>query len=144
MRQKGIVIKRSAIHHQGVFAARDFHKGEVVMTWSIDKILTQAELKDVSAEDEKYISYMGKGKYVIMCEPSRFVNHSCDANTKAVNGVDVARLDIMKCEEITANYSEEKAPHRFTCNCGSTRCKNIIGKNDAVRAFRKTTKQAIK
>jgi SET domain-containing protein len=128
MKQKDIIIKRSKIDHQGVFAARDFKKGEVVMKWSIDKILTKAELKDISPEDEKYISYMGKGQYVIMGEPSRFVNHSCDANTRAVNGVDIARRDIMKGEEITANYSEEKAPYRFVCNCGSAGCKKVIGK----------------
>jgi SET domain-containing protein len=128
MKHKDIVIRRSTIDRRGVFAARDFRKGEAVMKWSIDKILTKAELKDASPGDEKYISYLGKGKYVIMGAPSRFVNHSCDANTTAVNGVDIAKRDIMKGEEITANYSEEKAPNRFVCNCGSAKCKKVIGK----------------
>jgi predicted acetyltransferase len=124
---RNIVIKKSSIDHKGVFAARDFKKGEVVMNWSIVKTLARRDLPSVLPVDEKYISYMGKGKYVIMGAPSRFVNHSCDANTKAVNGADIARRDIRKGEEITADYAKEKAPHRFVCNCGSAGCRKVIG-----------------
>jgi SET domain-containing protein len=124
---KDIVIKRSAINKKGVFAARDFNKGEAVMKWSIVKTLARRELPGVTPADEKYISYLGKGMYVIMGAPSRFVNHSCDANTRAVNGVDVARREIKKGEEITADYIKEKAPYQFVCNCGSAKCKRVIG-----------------
>ena len=126
--QKDIIIKRSAIHNKGVFAGREFKKGELVMKWSVKRTLTKQELEHVPLADEKYISYMEKGKYVIMGAPSRFVNHSCDANTWAMNGVDIAKSDIKKGEEITADYTKEKAPYQFVCNCGSARCKKVIGK----------------
>lgn len=125
---KDIVIRASAIDNKGVFAARAFKKGEAVMTWSIERTLARRELKDVPPADRKYISHLGRGRYVIMGAPSRFVNHSCDANTRAVNGVDIAKRDIGKGEEITADYTKEKAPHRFACNCGSARCRKVIGK----------------
>lgn len=124
------VIKRSAIDHQGVFAAKEFKKGEVVMKWSIVKTLSRRDLPSVSPADEKYISCLGRGKYVIMGAPSRFVNHSCDANTRAVNGVDIAKRDIRKGEEITADYAKEKASYWFACNCGSPKCKKVIGENE--------------
>ena len=133
----GILIKRSAIDRKGVFAARDFNKGEAVMKWSIAKTLARRDLPGVPPEDEKYISHLGKGKYVIMGAPSRFVNHSCDANTKAVNGADIAKRDIRKGEEITANYTMEKAPHRFVCNCGSPKCKKAIGEKPVVYELHK-------
>ena len=57
----------------------------------------------------------------------RFVNHSCDANTTAKNFSDVAKRDISKGEEITADYTEELPSNTYMeCKCGSKNCKKII------------------
>jgi len=123
-----VVVKKSKIHGKGVFAARDFKKGEVVINWAdCSETLAKKEMHALPAAKKKYVSYLGRGKYVLFKSPGKFVNHSCEANTKAINGRDVAVRNIRKGEEITANYIEEKGPGlSMRCNCGSKNCRGII------------------
>ncbi len=59
--------------------------------------------------------------------PENCVNHSCDANTNAKDFCDVAKGDIAKDEEITADYSETMVPgDAMVCNCGSKNCRKVI------------------
>lgn len=37
--QKDIVAKKSRIEGKGVFAARNFKKGEIVVKWSVSRLL---------------------------------------------------------------------------------------------------------
>jgi len=67
---------------------------------------TKENVDKMTPEQEKYISFLDQ-TYVIMQEPEKFVNHSCDANTTAKDFCDVASRDIMKGEEITANYGDD-------------------------------------
>jgi uncharacterized protein len=121
-----VIIKKSKINGRGVFAARDFKKGEVVNEWNVIKTLTKRQLDKLSADEKKCVSGIGKGKYVLIGEPARFVNHSCEANTFARGLRDVATRNIHKGEEITANYSNEEYPVKFKCNCSGKKCRKII------------------
>ncbi len=123
-----VVVKDSKIEGKGVFAARDFKKGEVVIDWSAcSDVLTKEQMKKVPEHKKRYVSYLGKGKYVFFKSPGKYVNHSCDSNTKAINGCDVAVMDIKKGEEITADYVREKVPGlNMKCKCGSKKCRGII------------------
>jgi len=118
-----IVIKKSKISGKGVFAAKDFKKGEVVLHWH-PKVLKKSELEKLSNKEQHYIEYSGK-KIFLMQAPERFVNHSCDPNTKPKNNCDLAIRDIKKGEEITSKYSS-KGLLSFRCNCKSKKCKKII------------------
>lgn len=130
-----VIVKKSNIDGKGVFAARNFKKGEVVLKWDISRILTSKELKQLAEEEKKYVSYMN-GKYVIMQPPERFVNHSCDANTHADNFRDIAKRDIERGEEITADYSEETVPDfKMKCKCGSKNCRGIIKSRSTTSHF---------
>lgn len=121
-----VVVKKSKIHGKGVFAARDFRKGEVVLRWDISNELTKKEIEKLPEKERKYVTYL-KGKYVLMKYPERYVNHSCKANTTPKNCCEIAVKDIKKGEEITTDYSEECAPNlRMKCSCGSRNCRGII------------------
>ena len=125
----GVIVKKSKIEGKGVFAARDFKKGEIVLKWDNSKKLTKDELKKVPEVKKKYVSY-NKGKVIYMQPPERYVNHSCNANTKIQNSCDVAIRDIKKGEEITSDYSEDLPPDsKMKCNCGSKNCRGIIVSN---------------
>ena len=120
-----VVRKKSKIHGFGIFAARDFKKGEIVLKWN-PRELKKEQVKGLSEGEKRYIAFL-KGKIFLMQPPERFVNHSCDANTRAENFCDVAKRDIKMGEEITANYSENMVPgERMECNCGSKNCRKII------------------
>jgi len=64
-----VVVKESRIHGKGVFAARDFKKGEVVMKWNTSKTISEDELKETSREEKAHITVMG-GRIIVM-QPRR-------------------------------------------------------------------------
>ncbi len=121
-----VLVKKSKISGKGIFAARDFKKGEVVLKWDSSRALSEQEAKALPEEEQDYISFLG-GKYILMQPPERFVNHSCEANTSAKNFCDIANRNIKKGEEITADY-EEVLPHwqEMDCRCGSKKCRHKI------------------
>ena len=121
-----VIAKKSKIEGLGVFASRNFKKGEVVIKWDISHQLTSAEVKKLPESQKRYVAFLD-GKYILMQSPARYVNHSCDANTYTDNFCDVAKRDIKKGEEITSDYSETETPgFEMKCNCGSKNCRKII------------------
>ncbi len=127
---KDVIIKKSEIEGKGVFADRNFKKGEMVIKWNISRELTPEKLKKLCAAEKKYVANL-EGKHILMQAPAKYVNHSCDANTSAINFCDIAKRDIKKGEEITANYSETmEADESMNCNCKSKKCRRIIQVNN--------------
>lgn len=119
-----VSVKDSPISGKGVFAERNFSAGEVVLRWR-PKSLTDEQLEDLSKQDRQY-AIMIDGKWYLMQEPERYINHSCDANTKVVGTSDVATRNIKTGEEITSDYSQIKAKDAFVCNCNAPTCKHQI------------------
>src|SRR3989339_1019250 len=126
---KDIIIKKSEKHCRGVFVARNFKKGEIVVPWVVKKILDKQELSSLTQQEKEYVSKREDGKYVLFAEPVCCVNHSCDPNTKSENNANVAIRDIKKGEEITTDYELEGALNKFKCSCGSKNCRGSIGEN---------------
>lgn len=123
-----IIIKKSLIHGKGVFADRRFEKGETVIDWSTcSTTLTKADVQRLPKAQQRYVSYLGRGKWIKFRSPGKYVNHSCEANTTAIKGRDVANRNILRGEEITADYVVEKTPvSNLKCLCGTIKCIKII------------------
>jgi uncharacterized protein len=120
-----VIVKNSKIHGKGVFANKDFKKGEIVIKWNA-KHITKEDLDKLSEKDKKFVSFVNE-EYLLMNEPERFVNHSCEPNTFPKNKCDVAIKPIKKGEEITSDYSDTILKEsQFICNCGNKNCKKII------------------
>jgi SET domain-containing protein len=124
-----VVVRESRIEGKGVFAIRDFKKGETVIKWDISRQITPAEAELASAEDKRYLAYRG-GKIIVQQVPAKYVNHCCDPNTYVVDFCDVALRDINAGEEITSDYSDDLAPNEMMiCLCGSRNCRKTIRRN---------------
>ena len=121
---KDIIVKKSKINKKGVFATRDFRKGEVVLEWN-PKVLKKSEVEKLKDDQKHYLYEVGKNKYFLMQPPEKFVNHSCEANTQVKNSCDVAIRDIKKGEEITSDYGKDGSIS-FVCQCGSKNCRGVI------------------
>ena len=122
-----VVVKKSKIHSKGVFANRDFKKGEVVIKYNL-KPLTRQEFDNLP-ESEKHFTSKEGDKYWLFSPPERYVNHSCEPNTNPniKEKFDFAIRDIKKGEEILADYTKDNVPGLYMkCNCGSKKCKGII------------------
>lgn len=127
MQSDDIIIKDSKIEGKGIFANRDFKKGETVIKWDTSNVLTDEEVKKLPEKEKRYISPF-HGKFLLQQPPARYVNHSCDPNTKvADDSSDVAITDIKNGDEITSDYSIFFSPDEvMKCNCGSKNCKKIL------------------
>jgi SET domain-containing protein len=99
-----VIVKPSTIEGFGVFAKREFKKGEVVLIWH-PTILTKEELSNVLEDQKRYTNTLENGTSVLMNIPERYVNSSNKPNTHTVGATDVAVRDISIGEEITSNYA---------------------------------------
>ncbi|MCB1282455.1 MAG: SET domain-containing protein-lysine N-methyltransferase [Salinibacterium sp.] len=124
-----VEVRSSGIEGKGVFAARAFQPGERVLTISYERVVESAD--DVPADwaDKwHWIDDAPDGRYVLMAEPERYINASCDptAYTKYTEGrCDViARRPLERGDEITTDYliCTHDEPG-WTCACGSDRCR---------------------
>lgn len=122
--RKGVVIKKSRINKKGVFAAQNFKRGEVVLKWN-PKILTKSEVDKLPKSRKHDVDKITENKYVLQSPPERFMNHSCEPNTRVKNHSDVAIKNIKKGEEITSDYGEGVLI-TFECRCGSRKCRGTI------------------
>ncbi|HDL02314.1 MAG TPA: SET domain-containing protein-lysine N-methyltransferase, partial [Candidatus Pacearchaeota archaeon] len=104
-----VVVKDSNIEGKGVFANKDFKKGEVVLRWNISHRLTIDDVNKISDKEKRYVNFH-KGVYLFMQIPERYVNHSCEANTYIKDFCDIAKKDIKEEEEILSNYEEDNIP----------------------------------
>ncbi|MBN1502245.1 SET domain-containing protein [Candidatus Woesearchaeota archaeon] len=121
-----VIVKDSKIQGKGVFADRDLKKGEIVLKWDTSIILTEKEAKKIPKRYKKYLVFFN-GKYIFAQSPEKYLNHSCEPNTKEGKLCDIAIRDIKKGEEITTDYSIDAIPHiKMKCACKSKKCKKII------------------
>ena len=122
-----LIIQESGIKGKGVFANRDFKRGEIVNRWDTHHILTEAQIQELPEDQIKYISYIGNGRYILLQEPEKYINHSCNPNTFVRDQAEVALRGIVTGEEITCDYSLEGVNRwEFVCNCKSANCRETI------------------
>jgi hypothetical protein len=126
MKSDNVIVKNSSINGKGVFATKNFKKGEAVLHWDTSNLISKEDFEKKSEKEKTNIFFMN-GKFGIMAKPEMYANHSCSANTTAKNFCDVAKKDINIGKEITVDYSEA-LPYGviLKCNCGSDNCKKII------------------
>ena len=123
---QNIIVKKSKISKFGVFAAKNFKKGEIVLKWKPNKILTKKQVDKLPKSEKHYVSSYAPGEYLLQQAPERYVNHSCNPNTEVKNNCDTAIKDIKKGEEITSDYRKDNIIHHFKCLCGSKKCRGVI------------------
>ncbi|MEK6960378.1 MAG: SET domain-containing protein-lysine N-methyltransferase [Nanoarchaeota archaeon] len=122
-----LIIKESIIKGKGVFAARDFKKGETVIVWHPESVLSKSDFQSLSEDEKAHATYAGNGKYLVQGSPERFVNHSCEPNTYTHGRKDIALRDIRRGEEITGDYALNGVEDwTMECNCASKNCRKII------------------
>lgn len=109
-------IEKSEIDGLGLFAAKDIESGSI--TWYLDPSIDLVIPKDVFAnilnviEDAEQKERLVKWSYtrnedIIFCvDNAKFINHSNTPNIKCEGQYDIATRDIVKGEEITADYQQ--------------------------------------
>lgn len=104
---ENVYIGKGNLAGKGVYANRDFDKGEVVVKYNL-KPLTKSEFEDLP-ESEKMFTHAHHSTIYLYSEPERYVNHSDTPNTyqDLENGADVALVPIKKGEMITTDATKD-------------------------------------
>lgn len=140
---KSVIIKEVKGKGNGLFANRDFKKGELIFHHDKSKLKRYSlkELEKFPEDKQQHADYVGNDKYVLDFHPCSYMNHSCEPNTivkmKSILKSDIYALkNIKKGEELTHDYSltavdqigKKKPDWIMNCNCKSKNCrKKIIG-----------------
>ncbi len=127
-----VKVKKSLKQGKGVFACRDFRKGDLVLKIDDSHVVTD-ESKLTKEQYENHCDYFSD-KIVLMQEPEVYINHSCDPNVyvKTKEGVRnvYALKNIKSGDEITYDYSVNGDNDGvFKCNCGSSNCRGVYQGN---------------
>ena len=121
-------MQASRIHGRGVFARREFHRGELVLPIDDSRVVTASDPLDSSkGELEHHQDYLGDHD-VLMQEPERYINHCCEpsALVKTYDGgrYVVVYRDLSAGEEITYDYCiNSYGDFEWECRCGHPRCR---------------------
>ena len=117
-----VVIQKSKVNGVGIFAPKNYEKGETIIEWDKSHILEEEEVDSLTDIEKKYIIF-ADDNYIIMQKPEKFANHSCYPNAFSKDFCYIASRNIEKGEEITIEYSK-KIPLNCVCSCGSLNCKD--------------------
>jgi SET domain-containing protein len=120
-----VVVQHSPIHGRGVFAARRIEPGEIIID-GCRELLGDEAIKSLPPEERIFLAVMD-GQNILMKPPARFVNHSCNPNTRGTDRHDVAIRVIEAGEEVTVDYVAEQVPGlRLECNCKAPNCRGLL------------------
>jgi len=102
-----VIIGKGNLVGKGVYANRDFKKGEVVVQYYL-KPITQEEYEGLP-KSEKEFTHSQYGEMHLYSEPERYVNHSDNPNTYQdfQQSADIALRDIKKGEMITTDATRD-------------------------------------
>ncbi|HLD81751.1 MAG TPA: SET domain-containing protein [Patescibacteria group bacterium] len=102
-----VFIAKGKLAGKGVYAARDFRKGEIVVQYRLIHV-SQEEFEKLP-ESEKEFTHSYHGHIFLYQEPERYVNHSDTPNTYQdhTKKADIALRDIKKGEMITTDARKD-------------------------------------
>lgn len=105
-----VTVGKGAMSGRGVYAARDFKEGEVVIKYELTP-LTFNELKALPPE-EYAATHNVNGQLYLYSEPARYVNHSENPNVRNDHKqqADVALRDIKQGEPVTVDARYDDVP----------------------------------
>lgn len=106
MNFEDVLVKKSSIgqfsDELGVFANRDFKKGEVVIKWNL-KTISHEEYKKLSDYERNNFCHNRNGVIYFYPDPERHVNRSKNPNllSDMENEANIALRDIKSGEELS-------------------------------------------
>jgi len=124
--QNNIIVGQSKFG-KGIFANKDFNKGELIfeLQGSTIKFVDTLNL----GNEECYPIQIDIDKYIYLIAPYKYINHSCSPNSGIKNKTKLVALKkIKQNEEILYDYSTTMLERSWTmtCECNSKNCRKKI------------------
>ena len=153
-----IIIKKSPIHSNGIYAKKDIPKNTKIIEYVGKKIASSESDKAIKRDYNNYKRNKDLGEVYLFelnkdydidgnysYNTARFINHSCNPNCKYKYEKGkiwiVSIRKIKKGEELSFDYDFDLEDYEnYPCKCGSKNCIGfIVGKK-----YRKRLQQLIK
>lgn len=118
-----VEVRDAGTKGKGVFALRDFRKGEFIFRRRNGPAIRGAEIPSLSSEDQMHVTELGWDSYAVVLPPGAYLNHSCEPSAMR-SGVKVfAWTDIAAGDEITIDYRLNAFDGTgWECVCGTPSC----------------------
>ncbi len=138
------VVKRSAIHGRGVFAATTIPKGTRIIEYTGERIShAEAAIRYKGEPDPNTIVllFTVNRKTVLDAavggNDARFINHSCAPNCETIDDEGLIFIEALRRiepkEELTYDYNLTLSARRtkkdeiaYRCGCGSRKCRGTL------------------
>lgn len=145
-------VGRSPLHGRGLFAKRDFAKGDRIMEYGGEKVPKKEGERRTEAQWARgrvYTFELNK-RWDLDGSPrwntARLANYSCDPNAESENEGGrhiwiVAKRPIREGEEVTYDYNFSFVDPPPVCRCGSPKCRGYIVGEAYVKDLRKWLKE---
>jgi hypothetical protein len=124
-----VELRASRIHGTGVFAIHLRSRGEILLAIDDTRIVDERHpIRAEAGELGDHCDCLPDGTTVLMQEPERYINHSCDPNA-FVYSIERRRFvlalhDIDAGEEILYDYAlNALANEEMECRCGASNCR---------------------
>src|SRR3954465_8243596 len=123
-----IAVKPAGTKGKGVFALRDFKKGEFIFRRRHGFTVRNEDIPALSEEDQIHLCELDRNTSAVLLPPGCYLNHSCDPNAMR-SGVKVfAWRSIVAGDEITIDYrlNAFDDSDEWRCECGSKSCSGVV------------------
>ena len=123
-----VEVRESPIHGKGVFSVRGFDPGETILVIDLSRVVDDAHPLDASkGEFEHHCEWFGDLQ-VLLPEPERYINHSCEPSTYIVTIEGLRRVlayrRIEVGDEVTYDYLiDAYGDVEWECSCGAATCR---------------------
>lgn len=133
----GLVVQPLPDHQgKGLFAARPFGTGELLVVWG-GRIITGAELAALPPEKRHWMLQIDEDLFQLT-DPldvggADYVNHSCAPNAGILGHIALVALRPIRVgEEICFDYAMTDSTRycEFQCWCGAPNCRGWVGADD--------------
>lgn len=143
--KKAYVVRRSAIHGRGVFAAAKIRKGAVILEYKGKRTTVDAAMEgpdsDPNDPAHTFLFELDDGRVIdaaVRGNAARWINHSCAPN--CVTSEDEkghvfieAQRSIRPGEELTYDYRlsvdgrlTKREREQYVCRCGAKKCRGSL------------------
>lgn len=122
---RNVYVGQSSIHGKGVFAKKNFKKGEVVFIFKGEIYNRVNKNKNDTYSNPNSIGF-DKNKWIDPVGEFQYINHSCNPNMGIKGKVTfVALRDIKMDEELTFDYSIIEEDIKWKMKNLEKKCKNF-------------------
>jgi SET domain-containing protein len=122
-----VIVEDAGVKGRGVFALRDFSKGEFIFRRRHGRIVRNEDIELLSEEDQRHLCELDWETSVVLLPPGCYLNHACDPNAMRKGTHIYAWKDILQGEEITIDYRLNAFTNEcWDCSCGSTNCQGYV------------------